>query len=97
MTKYVVSATELLHGFQNTRILQIDREKNTHADSLASLDSACAEGGPRTIFVEELDLPSIEPNLVFPVNVTFYGPSWMDETVQYLRDNIFPSDRREAH
>lgn len=97
MTKYVVSATELLRGFQNTRIVQIGQEKNAHADSLTSLASACAEGGPRTISVEELDLPSIELGPVTLVNVTFYRPSWIDETIQYLRDNILPSDRREAH
>lgn len=81
MTRYVASATELLHGFQNTRVIQIGREKNAHADSLASLASACAEGGSRIISIEELDLPSIEPGPIFPVHVTFYGPSWMDETI----------------
>lgn len=75
MTKYMTSAIELLCGFQHTRVVQIGREKNAHADSLASLASACAEGGPMTISIEELDLPSIEPGPVVPVNVTFYGPS----------------------
>lgn len=62
-----------------------------------SLASACAEGGPKKICIGELELPSIEPGLVVLVNVAFYGPSWMDETIQYLRNNILPSDRREAH
>lgn len=90
MAIYVESATQLHMDFKNTRIVQIGREKNTHADSLASLASAYIDVGPMKVSVEVMDGPSIKPKPSTQVNATFYGLTWMDKVMQYLRDNVLP-------
>ncbi|XP_058202626.1 uncharacterized protein LOC131317062 [Rhododendron vialii] len=80
---------------QGFHIEQINREKNAHADALASLASVSKASEYRHISLGEIHQPSFEVSEeVFSISL---GPSWMDEIVSFLKDDTLPSDKKEAH
>ena len=61
MSAYAKEVIRLSALFQNCRLLQVSRDDNSHADALANLASAVQPGKARTIMVDYLSGPSIEP------------------------------------
>lgn len=60
LVEYLKMVGTLLDSFQQVRVSQISRGKNSHADSLATLASSMADFVPQIISVEVLEQPSIE-------------------------------------
>ena len=61
MAAYLAHAKGHLSEFEKAKVQQIGRESNSHADALASLASAVEASNKRTVEVETLQEPSIEP------------------------------------
>lgn len=96
MNKYVSSVKELIKGFSRLKMEQVGRDCNAHADALAGLVAACDYGNGRTITIGNIDWPTIEEAPVEKVMVSMYGPSWMDDVVAYLKDDVLLTDKREV-
>lgn len=92
MTKYVHSVKELMKDFSNIKIEQVVRDCNSHADALAGLAAACDNGESRTITIGTIERPTIEDPQAEEVFTTMYGPSWMDDLIAYLKDDVLPTD-----
>ena len=95
MRAYADLAIELIRSFDHALIQQIGREHNAHADALAGLASACKASGQRSVSFSTLSQPSYKTEYPQVLNVDF-GPSWMDEIVSYLRDDILPAEKKDA-
>ncbi|XP_058202956.1 uncharacterized protein LOC131317417 [Rhododendron vialii] len=98
MHTYLSSAVRLMKNFKAIRVEHIFREHNAHADTFAGLASACSSLGHRSISFNSVDKPSFELEILNQevLNIEL-GPSWMDEIIGYLRDDIFPPDKKDAH
>lgn len=98
MQPYLSSAIRLAKNFKAICIEHISREQNLHADTLTGLALACSDSGPRSILFATIDKPSFELDvLVHEVLNIDLEPSWMDKIVSYLRDDILPYDKKDAH
>lgn len=95
-----MDATILGHGlgvdkyFKGFKVEQINREKNAHADALASLASACMAFKYRTITFGSIEKMSFEVEQ--EVLAIEFGPSYLNEIISYLKDDVLPKDRKEA-
>jgi ribonuclease HI len=98
MRTYLSSAVGLIKGFKAIRVEHIPREQNAHADALAGLASACAASEHHSISFGSIDKPSFELEAInhAVLNIEL-GPSWMDEIITYLRDDVLPTDKKDAH
>ncbi|KAH7844439.1 hypothetical protein Vadar_027985 [Vaccinium darrowii] len=96
MEKYYDKVWGLMEEIGTVEIEWVGRERNAHADTLASLATACAASPNRTIFLGELESPSIEHERKEVLHVSL-GPSWMDEIYAYLKNEKLPTDKKEAH
>ena len=88
--------------FSTTRLTQLARGKNRHADSLATLASAMSEDIPRQIKVELIGEPSISATAdcaakVNVVAITTTGSCWMDPIIKFLAENRVQDDESEAN
>ena len=61
MSAYAKEVIRLAELFQNCRLLQVSRDDNSHADALANLASSMQTGKTRTIMIDYMSGPSIEP------------------------------------
>lgn len=100
MQTYLALAKDLLKSFKGIRIEHVPRERNAHADTLASLASACVASSARSVTFATLDQPSFklevkarEEQETFNISL---GPSWMDEIRAYLKDDVVPEDKKAA-
>ena len=94
--EYMNQARHLKLGFDSFSLHQIPRSKNTHADSLATFATSSAQSLSRVILVEDLcNLIKMERKKV-QVHQLRVGPSWMDTTVLFLKDDILPKKKGEA-
>ncbi|XP_062109404.1 uncharacterized protein LOC133820020 [Humulus lupulus] len=82
-----------LHIFSDSQLL-ILREKNTHADALAKLASTRDGDTLESVPVEYLPRPSITNPDVHMVNAP--KESWASPIIDYLKDGVVPTDKREA-
>ena len=94
MVLYLQKVRDLLKMFVLVQVKYIPRTKNSRADALAKLATACRKisaGWP----VEYLAEPSIDPYsmVVAPVGSV---PSWMDPIWDYINDGTLPDDPKEA-
>uniref|UniRef100_A0A2N9J899 Uncharacterized protein n=1 Tax=Fagus sylvatica TaxID=28930 RepID=A0A2N9J899_FAGSY len=96
MRIYLVEAKKLLAKFKHVQIEHIGRELNGHADALAGLASAVAPELRRIISVGVQSLPSIGSNTTNEVCSVVQSSSWMSPILAYLKDDILPTDRKEA-
>ncbi|XP_058218306.1 uncharacterized protein LOC131329231 [Rhododendron vialii] len=83
-------------SFDRVEVEWIAREHNDHADALAGLASVYKTSGSHTIVFDEVETPSFEPS-VYPVMTITLGPSKMDPIIAYLKNQVLPPNRREAH
>ena len=76
---------------------QIPKSRNTHADSLATLATSSVQSLPRVILVEDLYSPVEVKREKVQIHQLRVGPSWMDPTFLFLKDDILPEDKGEAN
>ncbi|XP_077219701.1 uncharacterized protein LOC143853887 [Tasmannia lanceolata] len=92
MIKYLKKVGNEISTFKEFQIVQIPRTLNTRADALSKMASS-GRFEPGNIYTEILPQPSIEKEEILQINEE---PSWMHPIVQYLKDGVTPSDRKEA-
>ena len=95
MILYLKKVRELCKKFVRVQVRHVPRAENLGADALAKLEIASREDLDRLVSVEHLPEPSVnvDDEEVPPV---MSEPSWMDPIWDYLVDEIFPSDPKEA-
>jgi ribonuclease HI len=96
MKIYLAEAKKLLEKFKLVQVEHIGRDLNGHADALAGLASAVAPELRRVISVGVQSLPSVGGNAINEVCSVDQSPSWMGPILAYLKDDILPTDRKEA-
>ena len=75
---------------------QIPKSRNTHADSLATLATSSTQSLPRLILVEDLCKPAKERADGVHIYQIRVGPSWMDSTVLFLKEDVLPESKSEV-
>uniref|UniRef100_A0A2N9GIN6 Uncharacterized protein n=1 Tax=Fagus sylvatica TaxID=28930 RepID=A0A2N9GIN6_FAGSY len=96
MKIYLAEAKKLLEKFKLVQVEHIGRDLNGHADALAGLASAVASELRRIISVGVQSLPSVGGDAINEVCSVDQSPSWMGPILAYLKDDILPTDRKEA-
>ncbi|KAH7835754.1 hypothetical protein Vadar_029478 [Vaccinium darrowii] len=96
MVKYYNKVWEMIKEIGSVEVEWVGRERNSHADALASLATACAVSPNRTILLGDTEKPSIECEVIKVLTISL-GPSWMDEIYTYLKHEKLPTDKKEAH
>ncbi|XP_038973024.1 uncharacterized protein Mb2253c-like [Phoenix dactylifera] len=95
MQEYLRKVWDLTSTLSSFHIQHIARSENLGADQLSKLASSRMSELPKAAALEYLQRPSTEdPEPAFCIEVE---PSWVDELISYLRDEVLPSDEREAH
>ncbi|XP_062075487.1 uncharacterized protein LOC133779553 [Humulus lupulus] len=94
MATYLERVRSYLEQLVEYSIEQIPREKNTHADALAKLASTRDGDTLESVPVEYLPRPSIANPDVHMVNAP--KESWASPIIDYLKDGVVPTDKREA-
>ncbi|XP_075671041.1 uncharacterized protein LOC142640683 [Castanea sativa] len=96
MQGYLSQVKHLQSGFKSFALQQIPRSRNTNVDSLATLATSLVQSLPRVILVEDLCKPIDSKREKAQIHQVRVGPSWMDSTVLFLKDNILPEEKVEA-
>ena len=96
MQGYLSQVRHLQLGFKSFTLLHVPRNGNTRVDSLATLATSSSQSLPRVILIEDLCKPTEVKGQAVHVHQIRVGPNWMDSTVLYLREDIFPEDKSEA-
>ena len=78
MQEYLNQVRHLQFGFQSFNLSQIHRSRNTHADSLATLETSSAQNLLRVILMEDLCKPTKVGGDGVYVHQIRVRPSWMD-------------------
>jgi parvulin-like peptidyl-prolyl isomerase len=86
MTKYLNLVRDALTGFDDVNIVQILREQNTEADTLAKL-AFSEQAIDQQIKIQ--NSPSHEREKVNPINI---NNSWKTPIIKYLEDGTLPTD-----
>ena len=94
MFLYLQKVRNLLKKFVLVQVKHVPRAENSRADALAKLATALQEDLGRSMSVEYLAEPSIDPYsmVVAPVGSV---PSWMDPIWDYINDGTLPDDPKE--
>ena len=95
MQEYLSQVRHLQSGLESFNLSQVPRNKNTHADSLATLVTSLAQSLPWVILVEDLCKPIEIGAIMVHVQQIRVGPSWMDSIVQFLKEDVLPNDKSE--
>lgn len=96
MGLYPNKVKKLLEKFQKYEIMQIPREENSHADTLANIASTIDYSFRRTIHFEYLTVPSThKPELEVIVFIDT-RENWIDKIIDYIRDRKSLEDRNFA-
>ena len=93
MARYLTLAKALASEFSEFQIQQIPQEDNAMADELSHLAASVYADLGYSIFIETLGKPSVEMETAHPVGSS---PSWMDEIIAYLQNQVLPIDKKEA-
>ena len=97
MQEYLNQVRHLQSRFESFNLVQIPRNQNIHADSLAILATSSAQSLPRVILVEDLCKPiEVGKNMVH-IHQIIVGPSWMDSIVLFLKEDILPESKSEVN
>ena len=78
MKEYLQLVKQVMDKFCTTKVIQVARGQNKHADSLAMLASVVTEDVPPLIKVELITEPSI--NTVIDVGITRVGVTMISTT-----------------
>ncbi|XP_028071753.1 uncharacterized protein LOC114274082 [Camellia sinensis] len=96
MAKYQALVRAEIKKFASIKVEQINREENNTVDELADLAST-QTAFPNPLMIKFLPQPSIEEPEVSEVLYTDLGPSWMDPIIAFLKDRIFPEEKKAAN
>ncbi|XP_050256027.1 uncharacterized protein LOC126701728 [Quercus robur] len=96
MQEYLSQVRHLQSGFESFVLSQVPRNKNAHADSLATLATSSAQGLPRVILVEDLHRPSGEVRNMIQVHQVRMGPSWMKPIALFLKEDVLLENKSKA-
>ncbi|XP_071708830.1 uncharacterized protein [Rutidosis leptorrhynchoides] len=96
MQKYLKLLQELAVRFEHFELAQVPRSQNKKADALSKLAALTFSHFQKQVWVEELPSKSIDNDLMV-ASVEKEQPNWMEPILQYIRNNILPNDKREAH
>ena len=83
-------------AFESFKLSQIPRNRNIHANSLATLATFSAQNLPLVILVEDLCKPTEVRNNVVHIHRIRVGPNWMDSIVLFHKEDVLPEDKLEA-
>ncbi|XP_071705040.1 uncharacterized protein [Rutidosis leptorrhynchoides] len=96
MQKYLKLLQESATRFQHFELAQVPRRQNKKADALSKLAALTFSHFQKQVWVEELPSKSIDNDLMV-ASVEEEQPNWMEPITQYIRNNVLPNDKREAH
>ena len=98
MKEYLQVVKQIMSEFCTTKLAQVTRGQNRHADSLAMLASSMMEGVPRLIKVELIAELSINTTVgVGVAMISTTKPCWMDPIINFLAKNRVPNDEKETN
>ena len=103
MKAYLQVAKQIMSKFCTTKVAQVTRAQNKHADSLATLASSMTEEVPQLIKVELIVESSINAAMgvgIAGVDIAMISatrPSWMDPIIDFLAEDRVPDDEKEAN
>ena len=100
MKEYLKVVKQVMGKLCTTKVNQVARGQNRHADSLATLASTMIENVPQLIEVEVISEPSI--NTTTDVGLVGVGvtailttePCWMDLIIDFLVEDRVPDDEK---
>ena len=93
MKEYLQVVRQVLGEFSTTKVAQVSRGQNRHADSLATLASLMTKDVPRLIKVELIQEPSINTAISVGVAVILTDkPCWMNPIIDFLVEDRVPDD-----
>ena len=93
--KYLRLVKQTIDRFLGSKVVQVAKGQNRHADSLATLALSSTEGIPQLIKVELV----VEPSIRVGVGVSLVAtvePCWMDLIIIFLVEDRMPVDEKEA-
>ena len=96
MQEYLSQVRHFQSRFESFNLSQVLRNRNTRANSLATLATSSAQSLPRVILVEDLCKPIKVRGNVVHVHQIRVGPSWMDSIVLFLKEDVLPENMFEA-
>ena len=103
MKAYLQAVKKIMNKFCMTKVVQMGRAQNRHADSLTTLALSKTEEVPRLIKVELIMEPSISvANNVSTTEVdvamiSATKPCWMDPIIDFLAEDRVLNDKKEAN
>ena len=103
MKAYLQAVKKIMNKFCMTKVVQMGRAQNRHADSLTTLALSMTEEVPRLIKVELIMEPSISvANNVSTTEVdvamiSATKPCWMDPIINFLAEDRVLNDKKEAN
>ena len=100
MKAYLQVVKQIMNKFCTTKVAQVARAQNRHANSLATLASSMTEEVSRLIKVKLIEEPSI--NVAISVGaagveiavIFATEPCWMDPIIDFLAKDGIPDDER---
>ncbi|KAH9750796.1 Ribonuclease H [Citrus sinensis] len=94
MEQYLKIVRQMMGKFEAVEVIQIPREQNSRADTLARMAAVADPKMPKSVPLEVKSSPSIEQNLgVLRIEQKC---SCMDPIISYLRDGVLPPDKLRA-
>ncbi|XP_071740826.1 uncharacterized protein [Rutidosis leptorrhynchoides] len=96
MQKYLKLLQELAMQFEHFELAQVPRSQNKKVDALSKLAALTFSHFQKQVWVEELPSKSIDNDLMV-ASVEEEQPNWMELIMQYIRNNVLPNDKPEAH
>ena len=103
MKEYLQVVKQVMGKFCTTKVTQVARGQNRHADSLATLASAMTEGVPLLIKVELITKLSISTTTdggftgVCVTVILANKSCWMDPIINFLAEDRVLDDAKEAN
>ena len=103
MKAYLQAVKQIMNKFCMTKVVQMGRVQNRHADSLTTLALLMTEEVPRLIKVELIMEPSISvANNISTIEVdvamiSATKPCWMDLSIDFLAEDRVLNDKKEAN
>ena len=94
MSKYLQKIKDLSISFTKLDIQRISRSENAWTDALSYLATSNSTNLGWKIYIEHLDVPSIEEAL--SINQINNEPSWIDLLIEYLNNGTIPIDKKET-
>ena len=96
MHGYLSQVRHLQSKFEYFNLSQIPRSRNTHSNSLTTLETSSVQSLPQVILVEDLYKPTKVKSNVIHIHQIRVRPSWMDSIVLFLKEEVLPEDKSEA-